>query len=312
MRLRAALASVSMLAAVASCAAAPMDELPLDAGADARAAAPPPSTPSLAGPAVVIDPPSTPTDCPAGEYWVGRVRGRVVDWDGNPIAGAPVTVCGSICIGGESGADGRFEVRIDRCFTGSTEYAHGVAFGFDGLHQRTDVYFDFNAGNEPRMGVVRLERPIYVGTFAGAGYARAPMSAGGAMVVSDGLGFSLRVTPRDLEYPITAPEESVRVVRIPVSRLPAYTGAAPAVAYAISPTDTTLRQPAALEFPNVSGLRAGTVVEIVAVGNHASAGRPPVGVLDRIGTGRVSADGRRVVADTGLRFFGTVGYRVMR
>ncbi len=101
------------------------------------------------------------------------------------------------------------------------------------------------------------------------------------------------------------------MVRVPVARLAPYLGRAPAVMYAISPSDSVLSAPAAVEFPNVSGLAPGATVEIVAVGNHASHGRPAVGVLGRIDTGRVSSDGRRVVAAAGLRFFGTVGYRTV-
>jgi hypothetical protein len=66
-----------------------------------------------------------------------------------------------------------------------------------------------------------------------------------------------------------------------------------------------------VEFPNVTRLRPGTAVDIVAVGNHASFGRPAVGVLDRVDVGYVSADGVRIIASNGLRFFGTVGYRTV-
>lgn len=305
-------------AALSACAADPYDyDLAADSGAradvrvaDAGASTPPATNPS-ATPAIVIEPPTAPTSCNVGEYFMGRVRGRLLDFDGRPVANGNVTVCGSVCIPGVSGSDGRFEVRVDRCFTGTTEYAHGAAFSFDGLGRQTDIYFDFNAGNEPRMGVVRIERPLYVGSYAGQGYAPAPMSATAPMSLVDGLGFSLRIQPNAIEYPVTAPEEAVRVMRVPLAKLPPYTGRAPAVMYAIHPAEAVLSAPAAVTFPNVSGLRPGALVDIVAVGNHASLGRPAVGVLDRVGFGRVSSDGRTVSADGGIRFFGLVGYRVM-
>lgn len=308
--------SLCLAAALSACAADPYDyTLPTDGGApaDARTPSPSPSpspSPGATSP-VVIEPPTAPTSCGVGEYFMGRVRGQLLDFNGRPVANGNITVCGSVCIPAVTGADGRFEVRIDRCFTGTTEYAHGAALSFDGLGRQTDLYFDFNAANEPRMGVVRIERPLYVGSFEGQGYAPAPMSATAPMNLVDGLGFSLRVQPNTIEYPVTAPEEAVRAMRVPPSKLPPYAGRAPAVMYAIHPADAVLSAPAAVTFPNVLGLRPGALVDIVAVGNHASLGRPAVGVLDRVGFGRVSADGRTVSADGGIRFFGLVGYRVM-
>lgn len=261
--------------------------------------------------AVVIEPPVTPPTCAQGQYFVGRVLGQLVDFDGRPMRAGQVTVCGSTCVPGESGADGRFEVAINLCFGGTSEYAHGAAFSYVGLDRRPDVFFDFNLGDQSRLGTVRMTRPIYVGDFSAGGSVPAPHTSTAAARLVDGLGFSLRVVPSTIEFPITSSDEVVRAVRVPVGRLPAYGGLAPAVMYAISPSDAVLSAPAAVEFPNVSRLPPGATVDIVAVGNHASDGRPAVGVLDRVDTGRVSADGLRVVAATGLRFFGTVGYRTV-
>jgi hypothetical protein len=239
------------------------------------------------------------------------VQGRILGFEGRPIVNGNVTVCGSVCVPAVTGVDGRFEVRVDRCFTGTAEYAHGAALSFDGLGRYTDLFFDFNMANHPQLGVVRIQQPLYVGSFEGQGYARAPMRSTAAMQLVDGLGFSLRIHPDTIAYPVTAPEEAVRAMRVPLSKLPPYVGQPPAVMYAIHPAEAVLSMPAAVTFPNVSGLRPGALVDIVAVGNHASHGRPPVGVLARVGWGRVSADGRTVSADGGIRFFGLVGYRVM-
>jgi hypothetical protein len=295
------------LVAAAGCASAPPYYEPDD---DAAA----PGAPDVAvdpGAPIVIEPAAATPVCADGQYYLGRVTGVVYDESNRPLSGGLLSICGTTCISGETGRDGRFEVTVNTCFAGSSEYAHGVAFTFDGLNQRPDIFFDFNPTNARRMGVVRINRPFYVGTYRGAGFAAAPMRSSAAMTIADGLGFSLRFVPSTIEYPITASEEAVRVVRVPVARLAPYLGRAPAAMYAISPSDSVLSAPAAVEFPNVSGLRPNTVVDIVAVGNHASAGRPPVGVLERIDTGRVSADGRRIVSTTGLRFFGTVGYRTV-
>jgi hypothetical protein len=261
---------------------------------------------------VRIDPPTTTPSCMSDQMFVGRVRGTVVNFDGTPHRNGNVTVCGSTCYPGVSDADGRFEVAINRCFSGTAEYIHGVAFSFDGLNRHTDIFFDFNSDNNTRMGTVTIVRPLYVGNYNNGGFAAAPTTNTSSLMISDGLGFVLRFTPGAIEYPLTAEQEEVRVVRIPVSKLPPYADRPLAVAYSISPSESVLRTPASVEFPNVLGIPGGTEVEIVAVGNHATNCRPAVGVLGRVDMGRVSADGRRVIANTGLRAFGTVGYRTVQ
>ena len=304
MQVRGGAVALAWLCALPSCAPGEVDGL-VD-GADAAAAGS--ATPEAP---VVIDAPAGARSCAPGAYYLGRVAGQVLDYAGAPVARGLLSICGGACFPGETGADGRFSIAIDTCFPATAEYPHGAAFVFDGLNRRPDVFYDFNPGNATRMGLVTLTRPIYVATFEGGGRAVAPMRASAPLTVVDGLGFSLRFNPATIEYPVTAAEEAVRVVRVSVAKLPPYAVRAPAVAYAISPSDAVLSAPAAVEFPNVSGLAPGALVEIVAVGNHASGGRPALGVLARVDTGRVSADGRRVVASTGLRFFGTVGYRTV-
>jgi hypothetical protein len=119
----------------------------------------------------------------------------------------------------------------------------------------------------------------------------------------------MRVVPSTLEYPIGDTEETLHAVRFPIARMPAYNGPTPSVMYAIGPMDTKLNAPVSVEFPNVDHLAPHTPVEIVAVGNHQSGGRPPAGVLGPVDIGHVAPDGQHVVADNGLRFFGLVGYR---
>jgi hypothetical protein len=272
----------------------------------------PDASPVVSTSAVRIDPPATAPSCTSDQMFLGIVRGRVVNFDETPHRNGNVTVCGSTCYPGVSDADGRFEVRINRCFSGTSEYAHGVAFSFDGLNRHTDIFFDFNSANSTRMGTVTIVRPLYVGNYNNGGFAMAPTTNTSSLMISDGLGFVLRFTPSSIEYPLTADQEEVRVVRIPISKMPPYADRPLAVAYAISPTDSVLRTPASVEFPNVLGIPGGTEVEIVAVGNHATNGRPAVGMLGRVDMGRVSADGRRVIANIGLRAFGTVGYRTVQ
>ena len=260
---------------------------------------------------VAIEAPREAPPCRPDQYYVGRLMGRLLDYRGRPVARGQVSVCGTACIPGETDADGYFDVLADACFGASSEYAHGVAFSFTGLDARPDVFYDFNRHDARQMGTVRFLRPIYVSDYTAGGRAPAPPRVQQAMRLVNDRGFALTVVPSTLEYPLSAVDEVVRVVQVPLSKLPPYEGASPVVMYAISPSDTTLGAPAPVEFPNTVGLAPGTLVEVVAVGNHASAGNPPVGVLGAIDVGRVSPDGQRVVAQSGLRFFGTVGYRVV-
>lgn len=260
---------------------------------------------------MTIDPPARSSRCAEGEYYLGRVQGSLLDERSRPLGGAPVTVCGTTCMAGETRADGSFDVVVNGCYGASSEYAHGAALSYEGLGRRTDLHFDFNPNDLTRMGVVRISRPLFVETFLGGGAAIASPRNRAPVTMVDGLGFALGFVPATITYPINASDEIVRVVRVPVDRLPPYAGRPPIAAYAISPSGAELSAPARLEFPNFTRLRPGTAVDIVAVGNHSSFGRPAVGVLDRVDVGYVSADGVRIIAANGLRFFGTVGYRTV-
>lgn len=258
---------------------------------------------------IVVSPPPRGARCEVGEYYLGAVTGALHDEADRPLAGANVTVCGTTCFAGQTGRDGRFEVRVEQCFSGSSEYAHGAAFSHEGLGRYADLFVDINPQDLSAMGTVRFERPLRAISLARGGAAPPGARADAPVTMVDGLGFALRFTPSSVSFPLSADDETVRAVRVPVALLPPYEGRPPVVAYAISPAGAELSTPARVEFPNLTGLRPRATVDIVAVGNHSSYGRPPVGVLERVDVGYVSDDGLRVIAANGLRFFGTVGYR---
>ncbi|MEZ4392526.1 MAG: hypothetical protein R3A48_15670 [Polyangiales bacterium] len=275
-----------------------------------------PSQPSAPRPVeasggLVIEAPARAPRCAVGEYYLGNVTGAMRDELDRPLAGAWVTVCGTTCVAGETGADGRFDVAVNGCFGASSEYAHGAAFAYEGLGERQDLFVDFNPQDLSVMGTVRFTRPLYAIHLRRGGVALPSANPDAAVTMVDGLGFALRYVPSTVSYPLNAEEGVVRAIRLPVNQLPPYEGAAPLVAYAISPAGAELSAPARVEFPNVTNLRPRSTVDIVAVGNHSSYGRPPVGVLERVDVGYVSDDGRRIIAANGLRFFGTVGYRAV-
>jgi hypothetical protein len=291
------------VAALLGCAPGVIDDAPVDGAA--------PATADAAVVGMTFEAPTRPPRCEAGEYYLGSVSGALRDDDERPMRGVFVTVCATTCVAAETGADGRFTVQVERCFAGSSEYAHGAALGVEGLGTRPDLYVDLNPSDLGALGAVRFTRPLYPGSFRRGGEARPGANPRAAVTLVDGLGFALRFVPATITFPINADDEVVRAVRVPVDRLPPYAAAPPLVAYAISPAGAELSSPARIEFPNVTGLRPRTAVDIVAVGNHASYGRPPVGVLERVDVGYVSDDGLRIISANGLRFFGTVGYRVV-
>lgn len=295
------LTQAAALGALLGCAPGVLEDAPMSERADAGAGSP----------GVLIEPPRQAPRCAVGEYFLGRVSGALRDESERPLPGAWVTVCGTTCTAGETRADGTFDVAVNNCFGASSEYAHGVAFAYEGLGERPDLHLDFNPRDLSVMGAVRFTRPLYVSSFRGGGVARVT-DPNAPVTMVDGLGFALRFVPSTVTFPINAEEGVVRAVRLDPARLPPYEGAAPLVAYAIAPSGAELSGPARVEFPNVTNLRPRETVEIVAVGNHASFGAPPVGVLERVSVGYVSDDGRRIISANGLRFFGTVGYRLVQ
>lgn len=270
-----------------------------------------PAEPGATGAGVVIDPPARAPRCAAGEYYLGNVTGALRDESERPLPAAWVTVCGTSCVAGSTAADGTFNVAVNSCIGASSEYAHGAALSFDGLGDRLDLFVDINPQGIPVMGTVRFARPLYAPSLLRGGVARPGANPNAAVTMVDGLGFALRYVPATVTYPFGAEEGVVRAVRVAINQLPPYQGAPPMVAYAISPAGAELSAAARVEFPNVMALPPRTTVDIVAVGNHSSFGRPPVGVLERVDVGYVSDDGRRIIAANGLRFFGTVGYRAV-
>jgi hypothetical protein len=250
--------------------------------------------------------------CAAERYYVGRMAGRVLDLAGNPVRDALVTACGTACITGTSGADGRFDFVVDHCFGVNETFPQGPIFWLHGLGLRPDLLYAYNTEDRHHLAAVTLPTPLYAPGLESAATVPAPARGATVTELTDGHGFTLRVPPGPIAYPPTADDrEALAVVSIPADRWPPFVDpAAPPVAlYALSPSETVFATPTALAFPNVAGLAPGTEVEVLALGNAASEGQPPAGVFARVDTGVVSADGARVVARTGLRWLSWVGYR---
>ncbi len=252
--------------------------------------------------------------CSVPGYAIGHLRGRVIDTQGTPLSGIHVNVCGSLCLTALSDVSGRFDIAVNECMAESPDYAHGAVFSALSNPTRPDLFYDYNFAGTRSFAILDITAPIVLPSFTSGRFIAAPSASATAVTLTDGAGFSLRVPPRAVDYPLTVTDEVLRVVRVAADRFPplATGGAAPAVLYAVGPMDTGLRELATLELPNVTSSAPGTRVEIVAVGTHASANTPPIGVLARIDDGHVSSDGRRITADHGIRFISWVGYRLPR
>ena len=81
----------------------------------------------------------------------------------------------------------------------------------------------------------------------------------------------------------------------------------------MAPDNTAVDPPGLVRFPNSGQLAPGASVQLVAIGNAATAGKFEAGTLGVVGTGHVTADGVYVesnpAADSGLITFGWIGYR---
>lgn len=261
--------------------------------------------------------PDDPSRCAADEYYVGRVRGRAVRARGmftQPIANAQITVCGSACVPGEAGSDGRFDFEVDLCFPQGPAYPHGAVVQVVGSTEQLDMYYDpFESSGRRSIAVVDLG-DYNVPSLAGAATARIDMMSTTPVEIVTAAGAKVRFVPTAVELPLSAEDMTVRVVDISTSvgdslatpgrddRAVAFVG--------IHPADTKLAQPAQIELPNTLSLAPNSAVELVVLGNHGTERVVAPGVLGVVGVGTVSSDGRRIVGET--RAFGLVGYRLSR
>jgi thiol-disulfide isomerase/thioredoxin len=257
------------------------------------------------------------TPCAPDEFFIGHIRGRVVQRRGSlsqPVARAQITVCGSACIPGEARDDGRFELDVGLCFPASRAYPHGAVFQAAGSAERLDMYFDpFEGSGRRSLPIVDLgDYPVP--SLAGAASARIDVSSSTPVELSTAGGARLRFTPSSIELPLSAEDLTVRMTDTDRDAEHAFRTPGrddrPLAFVAIHPADTKLVEPAQIDVPNTLSLAPHSPVEIVALGNHGTEGFIAPGTLGIAGTATVSADGSRVVGST--RAFGLVGYRLAR
>ncbi len=249
-----------------------------------------------------------PARCPARSTWVGSVTGRLVDTSGAALAGERVSLCGALCVPATTRSDGRFSVHAGLCFPWSRAYPGGAVFVVDGGGYHADVSIALAPEGRALLDDVALG-DVRVPSMLASPSVVVPLAGDDAQRLTLPDGFSLGVSPGALELPPGALNR-VSAVRVARDQLPRFALADDVGAlYALTPSGARCTTPAAVTLPNDLGLAAGAEVEIVMAGDvHESDVLPPgtVGVVD---TGRVTSDGRAVVADHGLPFLGWVGYR---
>ncbi len=207
--------------------------------------------------------------------WIGTLAGRVL----TPVGDAPrvgtVSVCADICVDGEVDDEGRFALPVGRCFP-----SERPVFVYNGQDAYPDLHYDFLgaegtgvfAGELPQLTVPAVTSlPLADGVLTGA-------------PLEEDLFIGL-LDPAD--YPPVAGHEGLSAF------------------YAVHPTGLAV-QDARLSLPNDGGLRPGTQVEFVALGN-LEGGLP--GRLTTVGFGRIGDDGARVELATSLQVWSWIGYR---
>lgn len=247
--------------------------------------------------------------CPAGSVWVGTVRGRVLDLAEAPVAGDQVSLCGSFCLGASTRSDGRFTLRADSCFPRTAEYPHAVAFNFHGLGYHAGVTVDLNPDDASDLDAVEVPT-VHAPSMLESRSVPVPRQGDADQQLTLPDGLSLDIAAGSLSLPFGALER-VSAARVTGAQLPPLQtdGATPPSLFALTPDDATFAAPAPLVLPNDQALAPNAPVEIVMIGGPATSRFAPIGGLGVVDRGRVSADGRTVLADHGIPFLGWVGYR---
>lgn len=284
------LALLGLLAGLAACSSGDGPAAPTDGGADTSADAAKDSFP-LDGAA--CDEPD--------QVLVKNATGKALDTTGKPLAGKPVSVCGTICFFAKTGADGAFDAKIDTCVKPDifSVSVHGRPESAS-LYQRVPALTG---------GAWVLTDPLRVPTLPADGPAL-PIDDKGvvgakATITSAGLSLTFEVgttVELDIEdVDLGALGSKLRAVKVEEKDFPPFAKAQGVLAlYAMNPFDAKVTKgKVGVSFDAPTGTTAGAAVEFVALGNTFLTAPFDAGRLVVAGTGKVSADGKTVATDAG-------------
>jgi hypothetical protein len=223
------------------------------------------------------------------------VRGRVLDDNGVPVRDTTVTVCGPACFYGRTGSDGDFTVPVG-------QYLRTNLYSVL-LHvqpQRAAYYVQL-----PRLegGHATFSAPLKVlgmpadGPVIKEDTSAQTLTAGGVTLTVEA-GTDIFISLEDAREPTLGRKfRPLRVTQL--DAIPFLGDLKPAALYAFGPFEAEFSKPARLSLDNTQiGLPASTAVEFLGQQGLLK-GMLPGSAFSLLGTGKVSADGKRVEMDAG-------------
>lgn len=236
-----------------------------------------------------------------------RVEGEARAYDGAPLAGRVITVCGPACFVGTTDAAGRFSVPVDVRLNPAV-YSVQV----HGRPEYASRHFVM-PGPGPD-GVVRMTQALRLPRYSVVGAVIASTGGGrfeaGEVVLNVAPSARVEFDLEEFEYGELG--QRLRWVLVRDEGLPEWAPAEGVAAmFALAPFNLTADQPMGLSVPNVGRLAAGAQVEFVMLDNDILSDPPNAGRGRVVARGAVSDDGLRVStgAGEGLRVLTWVGVR---
>jgi hypothetical protein len=253
-------------------------------------------------------------DRPAGSVCVRRVKGSVVDDTGKALADLVISVCGSICFYGKTGADGTFDTEVGH-YINVDKFAALV-------HGRPDHGSLYVVLSKPDAGdVVTLADKLVVPALPATAGLPALATADGkptaATLTSGGITFTFPAglnIDRDIEdisLDSTGDKgKAFRVAKGDVTNPPPFgKGQNLAGLWVLSPFDAKFndgKAPAvamkvgvSVANPDKTKLTAGMLVEFVVMGDELVGTPFTGGILQHGAYGKVSGDASKIDTDAG-------------
>ena len=246
-----------------------------------------------------------------GSVCVERVRGRLLDEQGEPVGGVVTTVCGSIsCSPGLSDADGRFVVEVGSYLTPAefSIIAHVreldmASFYFQLPPEASGPDIDVGDLLQLRMPVDGV--PLVAKQDDPSAPAQTLTSAEVTLEVPQGVQIQLEFD----DVALGDEGRTYKVLRVPAERQTAFVPDELGVAavWAFYPFEASFRPladpfaltTARLSFPNDSGLPASSAVELLALGSFVFPTWVTPATFEVVATGQVTADGLRIEMSPG-------------
>lgn len=234
---------------------------------------------------------------------VERVSGQLLATDGTVPTAPVITLCGSVCLTGELLADGTFVLESDTCYRDLEPLPHPVVI-YHGAGLYADLHVDVVPRGLAAVGPVELTAPLYVPPRSAM--ATAEVADDQPLLLDDGEGLRLEAEAGATFLPFGA--TSVAAGRVD----PVYWPPAPGIEgvvslWALATEGTLFDPPARLVLPTPPGWPAGTLVDVVVLGNPDT-GEVYPGTVGSVGTSPVTAEGTVVVDE--LRALSWIGLRL--